>query len=614
MFSLMKTLSSRVQLAALPLAMLAAFPSHAQTETVAYLSETVVTATRVETRTDALLSDVVVIEAETLEKSTGRTLSEVLSRSAGLQMSANGGLGKQSGLFVRGTESRHVLLLVDGVRYGSSTAGSASLDNIPLGIVERIEVLKGPASALYGSDAVGGVVQVFTKQGSQGFHPNASVTLGSFGHRAATGGLSGGTEAVTYALNFGTVREDGFSATNPNVAFSGHNPDDDGFDQDSVSGSLRWAFAPRWSTNVHFTQADGTSQYDQGLGDFDVRSDATTRIAGWGLEHKWSADSRTQFKLARSDDRSTSFTTFDTGQFDTAQTQATLQHDLNTAVGNVIVGVESIKEEVSGTQAYAVNSRTTRAVFAGLHGQSGAHFWQANLRRDSNSQFGDANTGFASYGYQITPHWRPHVAYGTSFKMPSFNTLYYVSPFFNGNPTTQPERGKNSEVGLTYSRGLHEVKLTRFDNRVRGFITTQPVVVNVPRARMEGWSLGYTGAVGNWTWKANLELLDARNEANQLKLQRRADETLTLALDRQSGAWTWGGSLLAVSDRFDNAANTVRLPGFATLDLYAAYQVQKDWSLNLRLNNLADKVYETAHGYNQPGRAAYLTLNWKPGQ
>ncbi|MBA4264725.1 MAG: TonB-dependent receptor [Comamonadaceae bacterium] len=408
------------------------------------------------------------------------------------------------------------------------------------------------------------------------------------------------------------MREKGFSATNPNVAFGGHNPDDDGFDQNSVSASLRWAIAPDWSTHVHFTQADGTSQYDQGLGDFDVRSDATTRIAGWGLERKWSANSRTQLKLARSDDRSTSFTAFDTGQFDTAQTHATLQHNWNTAVGNAIAGLESIKEEVSGTQAYAVNSRTTRAVFAGLNGQSGAHLWQANLRRDSNSQFGDATTGFASYGYQITPNWRPHVAYGTSFKMPSFNTLYYVSPFFNGNPTTQPERGKNSEVGLTYSRGLHEVKLTRFDNRVRGFITTQPVVVNVPRARMEGWSLGYKGALGDWTWNANLELLDARNEANQLKLQRRADETLTLALDRQSGAWTWGGSLLAVSDRFDNAANTVRLPGFATLDLYAAYQLRKDWSVNLRLNNLADKVYETARGYNQPGRAAYLTLDWKP--
>ena len=608
----MKNCSLRAPLALLSLALLAAFPCHAQTETIVFLKETVVTATRVETRTDALLSDVVVIGADTLKKSTGRTLSEVLSRSAGLQMSSNGGLGKQSGLFVRGTESRHLLLLVDGVRYGSSTAGSATLDNIPLGIIERIEVLKGPASALYGSDAVGGVVQVFTKQGSKGFHPSASVTLGSYGHRAATGGLSGGTDVLTYALNFGTVREKGFSATNPKVAFGGHNPDNDGFDQDSVSGSMHWAFAPDWSTNVHFTQADGTSQYDQGAGDFDVRSNATTRIAGWGLERKWSAGSRTQFKLARSDDRSTSFTAFSASQFDTAQTQATLQHDWNTVAGNVLVGLESIKEAVSGTQAYAVNSRTTRAVFAGIHGQLGAHFWQANLRRDSNSQFGDATTGFASYGYQLTPHWRPHVAYGTSFKMPSFNTLYYVSPSFNGNPTTQPERGRNSEVGLTYSMGLHEMKLTRFDNRVRGFITTLPVVVNVPRARMEGWSLGYTGAAGAWTWSANLELLDARNEANQLKLQRRADETLTLALDRQSGAWTWGGSLLAVSDRFSNAANTERLPGFATLDLYAAYQMHKDWALNLRMNNLADKVYETARGYNQPGRATYLTLNWKP--
>lgn len=609
----MKNHSSRVHLAALPLAILAAFPSHAQTETYALLSETVVTATRIETRSDAVLSDVVVIEADTLEKSTGRTLSEVLSRSAGLQITANGGLGKQTGLFIRGTEARHVLLLVDGVRYGSSTAGAAAFENIPLGAIERIEVLKGPASALYGSDAVGGVVQVFTKQGVKGFHPDARVTLGSHGHRAASAGLSGGSETVTYALSVGTVREKGFSSTNPDVAFGNHNPDRDGFDQDSVSGSLRWAIAPGWSTHLHFTHAEGTAEFDQGPGDFNARTDLTTRVVGWGIERKWSPDSRTSLKLARSEDQSDSFGFSDVPDvFDTTQTQITLQHDVKTGLGNVLVGLESIKEEVSGTQAYAVSSRTTRAGFVGLVGGAGNHLWQANLRRDENSQFGGATTGFASYGYQLTPHWRPHVAYGTSFKTPSFNTLYYVSPFFNGNPTTQPERGKNSEVGLTYTQGLHEVKLTRFDNRVRGFITREPEVANVPRARMEGWALGYTGAAGDWTWNAHLELLDARNEANRLKLQRRADETLTLALERRIGAWTLGGSLLAVSDRFDNAANTVQLPGFATADLYTAYQLQKDWSVNLRVNNLADKAYETARGYNQPGRAAYLTLDWKP--
>lgn len=612
----MKNRILHAPLAVLPLALLAGFgasASHAQSAPQSTLKETVVTATRVETRTDAVLSDVVVIDAEVIQQSAGRSLSEVLSRNAGLQMSSNGGLGKQSGLFIRGTESRHVLLLIDGVRYGSSTAGAAVLDNIPLSAVDRIEVLKGPASALYGSDAVGGVVQIFTKRGVKGFHPQAGVTLGSFGYREVTAGLSGGNDTVTYNLSVGSLREDGFSSTNRNVAFGNHNPDKDGFDQDSLSASLRWAIAPGWTTDVNFTQADGTSQFDQGPGTFNARTESTTRVAGWGLQRKWSADSRTQLRVSRSDDMSDTFsTTVVPDVFNTSQTQITLQHDWNTAVGNLLVGAESIKEAVSGTQAYAVHSRTTDAAFVGLTGQAGKHLWQANLRRDENSQFGGATTGFASYGFQISPNWRPHVAYGTSFKMPSFNTLYYVSAFFTGNPSTQPERGKNREVGLTYSQGLHEVKLTRFDNRVRGFITLQPVVANVPRARLEGWSLAYTGSAGAWSWFTNLELLDARNELNHRKLQRRADEILTASLNHKIGAWTWGTSVQLVSERFDDAANARRLPGFGTVDLHARYAVNKDWSLALRLNNLGDKFYETAYGYNQPGRAAYVTLNWAP--
>lgn len=612
----MKNRNLRAPLAAIPLAMLACFGTsvvQAQSASEATLKETVVTATRVETRTDDVLSDVVVIDAEVIEQSTARSLSEVLSRRAGLQMSANGGRGKQSGLFIRGTETRHVLLLIDGVRYGSSTAGAAVWDNIPLSVIDRIEVLKGPASGLYGSDAVGGVVQIFTKRGTKGFHPQAGVTLGSFGHHEVTAGLSGGTDTFTYNLSVGSLREDGFSSTNRNVAFGNHNPDKDGFDQDSLSGSLRWAIAPGWTTDVTFTQADGISQFDQGPGTFNARVESTTRVAGWGLARKWSADSRTQLRVSRSDDTSDTFsTTVRPDMFNTSQTQLTLQHDWNTAIGNLLVGAESIKEAVSGTQAYAVHSRTTDAAFVGLTGQAGQHLWQANLRRDENSQFGGATTGFASYGFQITPNWRPHVAYGTSFKMPSFNTLYYVSPIFTGNPSTQPERGKNREAGLTYSQGLHEVKLTRFDNRMRGFITREPVVANVPRARMEGWSLTYTGSAGAWSWFTNLELLDARNELNKRKLQRRADEVLSASLDHKIGAWNWGASVQLVSERFDDAANARRLPGFGTVDLHARYALNKDWSLALRLNNVGDKFYETAYGYNQPGRAAFVTLNWAP--
>ena len=194
----MKSLPLRARRAALPLAVLAGFPclpvaAQAPLAEPVELRPSVVTATRVETRADALLSDVTVIDGEELRNAPGRTLSEVLARRAGLQMSSNGGLGKTASLFVRGTEARHVLLLVDGVRFGSSTTATPTLDNLPLSSIERIEILKGPASALYGSDAVGGVVQVFTRRGREGFAPNASVTLGSYGHRAATAGFSGGT-------------------------------------------------------------------------------------------------------------------------------------------------------------------------------------------------------------------------------------------------------------------------------------------------------------------------------------------------------------------------------------------------------------------------------------
>jgi vitamin B12 transporter len=614
----MKSPALRAPLAALPLAcsaslaVLAASPVAAQNVPDVTLKDTVVTATRVDTRSDALLSDVVVIDADTVAKSTGRTLSELLASQAGLQLVANGGRGKQSSLFVRGAEARQVLLLVDGVRYGSSTAGSPNWDNLPLSAIDRIEVLKGPASALYGSDAVGGVVQVFTKRGVKGFQPEASVTVGSEGHREVAAGVRGGTDRFSYSLHASSLDEKGFSSTNPRVG-SNFNPDRDGARQDVLSGSFRWAFAEGWSTDLNLTQVEGVSRFDQGPGSFDTRSVTTTRVFGWGLTRQWNADARTRLTVARSDDDGDSYgTTPVASVFNTAQTQITLQHDQATRLGTVLLGVESIKEAVSGTQAYAVNARTTDAAFVGLTGGQGQHLWQANLRRDENSQFGGATTGFASYGYQLTPNWRPHLAYGTSFKMPSFNTLYYVSPFFTGNPTTQPERGKNREFGLTYTRGTHELKLTRFDNRVRGFITLQPAVVNVPQARLEGWSMGYTGSAGAWSWYGNLELLDARNRLTGQKLARRADETLTAGLDHRVGAWTWGTALQLVGERFDNAANTLRLPGFGTVDAYVRYALTPDWSLALRVNNLGDKAYQTANGYNQPGRAAYVTLHWAP--
>lgn len=600
----MKKPAPRARLALLPLALSLSHGALAQSA----LQQTVVTATRTETRADELVSDVTVIDRQQIENSSARSLAELLARNGGLQMSANGGLGKQSAVFTRGTENRHTILLVDGVRVGSATAGIPNWDAIPVEMIERIEVLKGPASALYGSDGVGGVVQVFTRRGTQGLHPFASVTAGTYEHYQAAAGVSGGQGAVGYALGVQRTREHGFSSTNPRVPFGNHNPDDDPYEQDAVNGSLNYDLGGGWAVDGSAIYTDGTSWIDDGPG-FDSRTAVRSLAAQAGIKGRPAAGWRTDLRVSMGEDTSNSIVASFPGAFKTGQRQWTWQNDIDTPVGVVLAGLEQRQQDVSATTAYAVTERTIRAAFAGLNGSAGAHSWQANLRRDDNSQFGGATTGFAGYGYRFTPAWRASASYGTSFVAPSFNQLYF--PGF-GNPNLQPEEGKNYDLAVAWAQDGHEVKLVRFDNRIRGFMTNTTLPQNIPRARIEGWTLSYGGAFGRLALRGAIDLLDPRNELNGKQLPRRSEQQATVAADWRQGDWSFGGNVLAVGERFDDAANLNRLGGYTTVDLYADWQFARDWSLQGKLNNLADKVYETAMGYNQPGRAVYVTLRWQP--
>lgn len=604
----MKIRFLNLRLAALPFALSAAFPVFAQMAPTAQLRETVVTATRTESRASEVLADVTVITREDIERSAGRTLSELIARETGIQTAANGGLGKSSSLFIRGTEARHVLLLVDGVRYTSATAGTPPLDNISIENIERIEVLKGPASALYGSDAVGGVVQIFTRRGVQGFHPYASVTLGSEDRREGAAGFQGGTGDVSYALGVQALKEKGFSATNRGVG-SGYNPDRDGFKQKSLNASADWRFAPGWKLDASVLYSDGTNYYDNGPGTFDTRADVKSKIYNVGVEGRLTPGWKSRLQVGVSEDLSSNFTGTPSTAFNTQQNQYSWTHEIDTSIGKVLAGLERVEQRVSGTTAYTVNRRHTNSAFVGISGEAGRHSWQANARHDENSQFGSADTGLLAYGYKLLPELRAHVSYGTSFKAPSFNTLYF--PGF-GSPTTQPERGRSAEAGLAYVVGSNEFKLIRFETRIRGFITLTPTVVSIPQAAIDGWTLSYAGQSGNWSYQTSLDLLEARNKLNNLKLPRRADQQLTASVDYGVGAWKMGASLLAVGERFDNVGNTVRLAGFTTADVFATYAVTKDWSLGARVNNVADKTYQTANGYNQPGRGVFVTARWQP--
>ena len=577
----------------------------------AQLPDSVVTASRTTQRADELVSDVVVITRAEIEKSTGRTLPEILARAPGVQFSANGGLGKNSSVNIRGAEARHTVLLIDGVRFGSATAGSPNWDTIPVDMIERIEILKGPASALYGSDAVGGVVQIFMRKGVQGLAPYASVTLGSYGHRQVSAGASGGSGPLSYALGVQKTRDKGFSSTNPKVQFGNYNPDSDAFEQEALNVSAAYQLTTDWKIDAGLLASNSLNHTDDGP-NRDTRYKGQTRVFRSGLEGRLLPTWKTQLRYSQSADSSRAVVASSLPSlFKTTQNQLTWQNDVDTALGVVLAGVEQLDQKVDSSTAYTVTERTVTSAFVGLNGNAGPHSWQANLRRDKNSQFGGSSTGFGGYGFAITPQWRVNAAYGTSFVAPSFNQLYF--PNF-GNASLQPERGRNTDLGVTWSDAGHTVKLVHFDNKIRGFISNTTIASSVPRARIDGYTLAYNGSFGALALNASFDAMDPRNELTGKRLARRSANQARLGADYTVGVWAVGGSVLRAGNSFDDAANTRELAGRTTADLYVDYAVSNEWKLQTKLNNVTNKQYETIYGYNQPGRAVYVTLSYRPKQ
>ncbi|HEU4459888.1 MAG TPA: TonB-dependent receptor [Methylibium sp.] len=590
-----------------------ALPSFAQPVASAALPGVVVTATRTPNRIDATLAETTVIERAEIERATGRTLPELLARQPGLQSIANGGLGKSSSVSVRGLEGRHTLLLIDGVRYGSATLGTPSWDNIPLDTIERIEIVRGPLSSLYGSDAVGGVVQIFTRRGAEGLRANASATAGSRSYRQAAGGLRAGAGAFDAAVQASHTRTDGFSATNDRAAF-GFNPDDDGFRQNTASLQLGWAIGGGWRADARALESKGRSRYDDGPG-ADTQAGLATSLQSLALAGPVRADWRTALRLSRAiDDGETlvSSSASSLGSIRSDQRQLSWENTLATRAGTVLLLAERIEQRVSkpGVQ-YDVTDRSIDALAAGLDGNAGAHHWQVSLRRDRNSQFGDPTTGALAYGLDFTLQVRAAFSLGTSFVAPSFNQLYF--PGF-GNPLLQPEEGRHKELSLRFAESGHELRAAWFRHDIEGFITPGPRPSNTD-ARIAGFGLGYEGRVDRWQLAASAERIDPRNDSPSnanfgRQLPRRAKSSFKASADADFGAWQLGAVLAAFGPRFDNLANTIPLGGYATLDLRADWRFARAWTLGLKLNNAADKRYETAYGFNQPRREAYVTLRY----
>ena len=583
----------------------------------AQLDPVVVTASRSEQSLEKTLAAVTVIDREDIDRLEPDSLPELLHRIPGVSISNNGGFGKESSLFLRGAEADQTLVLIDGVRVASATAGKAALQDIPVDQIERIEVVRGPYSSLYGSDAIGGVIQIFTRRPKGETTINGRLAVGSYDTRRASAGISGRGERGWASLQLAHQSTDGINACRGYGApiFAGcyiDEPDRDGYRNNSLSLNAGFDFSDSFRAELNALRADGFSEFDGG---FANEADNAQQVLGGRLNYRTEGGANVSLRFGRQSDLADSFHDgVYASTFDTHRREASLQADSALAGGRLTLGFDWRGERVDSDTPFDRTRRSNRALFGQWLRSTEQWSLQASVRRDDDSQFGGATTGSLLGGWALSDGLRLTASYGTAFRSPSFNELYY--PGFS-NPDLQPERSRSTELSLRGEGGALDWSINAFQTRIRDLIAFDAsfLPANIDRARIRGLELEAAADWAGWRWNGNLAWLDPRNDGGGYNdgnlLPRRARQTAQLEGDRDLGDdWHVGFSVNAAGQRFDDGGNFSRLGGYATTDLRLGYTLSSVWSLQLNAYNLFDRDYETAAYYNQPGRDWLLSVRY----
>jgi vitamin B12 transporter len=607
----------------------------------------VVTATRIPTRTSEVLSDISVIEREDIERAGNASLPDLLKTLPGVQTTSSGGPGASGTLSLRGTNSTHALVLVDGQRISSATLGTTAIEHLPLEQIERIEILRGPAASLYGSDAIGGVIQIFTRHGEGAPTPTLFFGAGRYGtvvSSAAYGGRSGDTR---FHVQIGQERSTGFSDIKEakSGSFDMYHPDRDGYDNRNVSASLSQRVSSNLKIGADYLNVRGAKHFDSTSCDttwtvctpnFDSRLVQTLDSASMHAEYRISPVWQTSLRLGQSSDRMTNWQFDPVGsivtqpQFDTRQNQVSWQNDIALPVGKLIAAADWRNVRVASSQTLIANAQTTRALILGYQGWFGKHSLQASARRDDISGLGGHDTGSLAYGYRFAERWVARASIGTAFHAPTFNDLYWpldLVNFYQGNPALKPEQARNREVGLSYEGSGTSASITFYRNAVSNLIDfvsgTAPTFIgtmgNIGQATIKGASFQYQRHAGAWDWKAAYDVLSARDDTTGRMLQRRAPRTASFEVRRRFDSFDLGAQLTATGRRFNDRANLQTLGGYGLVNVDSGYNIDKDWSVQAKLSNLFDKNYVAVQSTLNPfndyavaGRSLFIGLRYSP--
>jgi vitamin B12 transporter len=615
------------RLSAISLACVSVFSAQAQSDTKATLGEVVVTATRNPQLLSATSAHTTVITRADIENSQAIDVVTLLQREAGLQRSQNGGMGATSTLFMRGLPSLDTLILIDGVAQTKQDAsGVVSLEHLMLDNVERIEVVRGNVSAIYGSGAIGGVIQIFTRTGSKESSANMGLEIGpnNTARARAQVGIAAGLTYISAGLS--RLSTDGFSAVNTQqYAFA--NPDADGYQNTSSNLSLNHEMSPDHRVGLQLTQSSGNSQNDSSFSG-SLPSDVHASTAKLSQTTLFSDNKlgswHSRVNLSEQSERDTFAMVGSYTALYGYDMRTQILSWVNTLpIGENWLGTAGFEEQQQhvqtnaddGTPPYDIN-RLTDAVFVGMEGCFGPFTVQLNLRNDKLGNF-QKDTSYLGLGYSISEALKLTASTSTAFNAPPLGYLY--DPFY-GNPLLKPESADSNEVGLQYAVGSHLVRATYFDTRVQDQLIydfSTFTFGNVSRARNTGVEISYKGSLGTTEMRASLTQQNPVDGTTGQELARRAKSMASFGVSQPFGAWRTGADMRYVGESKDTNASTspgtpVVLGAYTVLDVTLAYRYSPQLLLTARLDNVGDETYQTVYGYHQQPRSLYAGLTWTP--
>jgi len=577
-----------------------------------------------------VLPSVSVIDRQDIEKSQASSLADLLQGESGFEFARNGGPGTTTSFFLRGQSSTNTVVMIDGVRSQTDKIGAIQITDFPLHQIERIEILKGNASSLYGNAAIGGVINVVTRQNKGAPKIYGSIAAGPQGAAGVYAGYGGTVDDLSFDLNMGRDQSYGFSAINPTQKIYA-NPDKDGHQSEYAGLKLekRISSDTQIGTRLNYSTLD--VDYDSG-NSWDLNSDvhkfkktnqSVTAYARQMVNTNW----LTHLSMTRAEYKyndSLNGAPWPSSGY----TNSLLKGTLNALLWNntyllssstkVVFGADLSSDKFNGSgslDAYSL-SRNGRGIFAGIAHQMDRWTFEANARHDKfrmqeeNNQSSadyDATTGLMGVGYKLTPNWRLTGTLSTGFSPPTTDAV-------SSNPNINPEHHRNKEAGLTYQDQEMLMRAVYFHSKA-----TDAVIYNNDYSYVNG-NIDNSGVelttrvkVSGFAIKASLTIQDPRDVSQNLPQARRAKNFGYLDVSRMWSGTEFGSKFYASGARPDSNFNPgVVLPSYSTLTVYGSRKLDDNWTARVRLENATDKKYQLAYGYNTPSRGLFVSLQYSP--